>query len=259
MPRLNANSFDDPAWAIVAKGWNEYANGRFAEAIASYTTALESFNERTPSAAIMETYVCRGAAFGRAGNVHSAIDDFTKAIELDAQSENAFFNRGIARQQLEQYALAIEDFGRSIELRPTDKRNYIRRGVCRKRLNDVLGARRDFAEARRLIDTEEPKYRTKGEKPPPRLIDAPMRCPPPPGTCFYVCFALGPGWDGRPLEERLTAVADSPQDALEQILRDGKGPIDSRLKCAHVTWIDHNRNARTRIWWLGKDNEAGTT
>jgi tetratricopeptide (TPR) repeat protein len=154
MPRLTANSFDDPAWAIVTKGWDQCANGRFDEAIASYTAALNSFSARTPTAATRETYICRGVAFGRAGNEHSAIDDFTKAIALDPERDIAFYNRGISRQTLGLYDQAIGDFCRVIELRPTCVSSFIRRGVCLKRLNDIQGARRDFAEARRLMAAE---------------------------------------------------------------------------------------------------------
>ncbi len=151
MPRLNANSFDDPAWAIVTKGSEEYSNRKFSEAIVSFTTALDSFNERTPSAAIMETYICRGAAFGCAGKELEAINDFTKAIELDSRSASAFYDRGISRQALRLYDLAIDDFCRVIELRPRYVSGYIRRGVCLKRLQKLQDARRDFAEAKRLI------------------------------------------------------------------------------------------------------------
>ncbi len=218
--------------------------------------ALNSFSERTPSAAIMETYVCRGAASGRAGNVHSAIDDFTKAIQIDPQSENAIYNRGVAREQLGQYGLAIEDFGRSIDLSPTDKRSYIRRGVCRKRLNDVLGARRDFAEARQLITAEKPKYRTIGEKPPSRLIDAPMRFPPPPGTRFYVCFRVNGYEPFPPYEEMLTVVADHPDEAIDQVLRDGPA-LDPSRRYVTAIWFNHNGRARSCVAWLSPDDKAG--
>jgi tetratricopeptide (TPR) repeat protein len=164
MPKLTPNSFDDPAWAIVTRGSEAYASSRFADAIACYTTALNSFNERTPTAAIMETYICRGAAFGRAGNEQAAIDDFTKAIELNPQSAMAFYDRGISRQTLGQFDLAIDDFSRVIELRPKYVSGFIRRGVCRKRLNDVQGARSDFAEAKRLIAAEKPTDQRKMAK-----------------------------------------------------------------------------------------------
>lgn len=257
MPKLTANSFDDPAWAIATQGWEAYAKDKLGDAIASYTKALNSFTEHTPTAAIMETYICRGAAFGRAGNQQAAIDDFTKAIELNPQSEMAFYDRGISRQTLGQFDCAIDDFSRVIELRTQYASGFIRRGVCRKRLDDVPGARSDFAEAKRLIAAAKPTDR----KPKPRykrLADVPMRFPPPPGTKFYICFQVHVGEDPPPYEEMLTIVADSPEDAIEQILRDGKGPTDPQRRHASVRWFNHNGGVRARGFWLPKNDGDNT-
>jgi hypothetical protein len=95
-----------------------------------------------------------------------------------------------------------------------------------------------------------------GDKPkqrPKTLADVGLRFPPPPGTRFYVNFAFGLNWDGRSHEEYETVVADSPKDALELVLRDGKGPTNPYLRCAHVIWFDHNGNARTVCHWLTHD------
>lgn len=95
MARLNATSFDDPAWTIVMRRSDQLAAREFFAAIASFTAAIGAFTEGTPTAAIAETFICRGAAFGRNGEPESAIADFSRAIELDPRRALAFYNRDI--------------------------------------------------------------------------------------------------------------------------------------------------------------------
>jgi tetratricopeptide (TPR) repeat protein len=153
MARLNVDSFDDPAWAIVTRGADQLAACKFSDAVFSFTEAIGAFTEQSPVAAVVETYICRGVAFGRSGDDASAIADFSKALELNPKRGLAYYNRGYSQEQLGQYCQAIEDFSRAIERRPTDADSYLRRGVCRKRINELEAARSDFAEVRRLKRT----------------------------------------------------------------------------------------------------------
>ena len=50
-----------------------------------------------------------------------AIDDYSKAIELDPQNLKAFSSRGDAKFNLEDYQGAIDDYSKAIELNPADK------------------------------------------------------------------------------------------------------------------------------------------
>lgn len=56
-----------------------------------------------------------------------------------------------------------------------------------------------------------------------------------------------------PLEDMLTAEADNPQAAIEQVLRDGKGPADRRMRCACVVSTVQNRKDKTTLFWLDFD------
>ena len=59
-----------------------------------------------------------------------AIDDYSKAIELNPQLMRAYHNRGYAKFKLAQYESAIEDYNKILELNPQDedalykKRNF---------------------------------------------------------------------------------------------------------------------------------------
>jgi Tfp pilus assembly protein PilF len=52
----------------------------------------------------------------REGQHQRAIDDLDKAIRLDPQYEDAYYNRGIAYRNLGQQKIADRDFARAKEL-----------------------------------------------------------------------------------------------------------------------------------------------
>lgn len=51
------------------------------------------------------------------GQIESAIKDFDKAIELDPSLAEAYYDRGLAYSELNQYEKAIKDYDKAIELR----------------------------------------------------------------------------------------------------------------------------------------------
>ena len=79
-----------------------------------------------------------------------------------------------------------------------------------------------------------------------------MRFPPPPGTQFYVCFRVDEYADWPPYEDMLRVVADHPEDAIEQVLRAGKGPTDPHLRYVNAIWFNHNGRARSCGFWLSE-------
>ena len=54
-------------------------------------------------------------------NYKGAIQDFTKAIELNPNYTKAYNNRGFAKAELQDYRGAIQDYNKAIEINP----NYI--------------------------------------------------------------------------------------------------------------------------------------
>ena len=52
------------------------------------------------------------------GDYQGAIADFTKVIEIDPQSADAYHNRGTAKDDLEDYQGAIADYTKAIEINP---------------------------------------------------------------------------------------------------------------------------------------------
>ncbi|MBR4904882.1 MAG: hypothetical protein IKZ53_09455 [Selenomonadaceae bacterium] len=74
-----------------------------------------------------------------------AIEDFSKAVELDSSSSEAYFNRSISYSCLNKYERAIADISRYIELNHGDAKAYYLRGKYSRDLS-----RSDFERAKSL-------------------------------------------------------------------------------------------------------------
>jgi len=64
------------------------------------------------------------------------INDYTKSLELDESSSNAFFNRGYAYNTIGEYQNAIADFENAIKIHPEDASYYNGLGISYSNLTD---------------------------------------------------------------------------------------------------------------------------
>src|SRR4030042_1179320 len=76
-----------------------------------------------------------------------AIEDYTKALELDPEYAMAYYNRGAAKYGIQDYKGAITDYTRAIELDPEYAMAYYNRGLAKGKLQDYLGAISDYTRA----------------------------------------------------------------------------------------------------------------
>ena len=65
-----------------------------------------------------EAYYNRGVAYGVKGEVYHAIVDFTKVIELNPDDAEAYYNRGVVYHAKGDYDRAIADYNMAIKLKP---------------------------------------------------------------------------------------------------------------------------------------------
>lgn len=70
----------------------------------------------------------KGLASGLAGNYFSAIESFSKAIELNPEYYQAYYNRGYAYSLVKKNAEAIADYDKAIEINSKYAAAYIARG-----------------------------------------------------------------------------------------------------------------------------------
>ncbi len=94
-----------------------------------------------------EAYYNRGIAYGNLGNNRKAIKDFDKAIEMKSQYARAYFYRGIAYLVLENSKEALSNFSTVIQLNPQNAEAYFNRGFCWLALKNTPAAIKDFDKA----------------------------------------------------------------------------------------------------------------
>ena len=80
----------------------------------------------------------------------AAIQDCTRAIQLDPENASAFGNRGVAKAALGDAEGAIEDFDVAIQINPESAEIYYDRGRAKEALGQTEAAKVDFQKAKAL-------------------------------------------------------------------------------------------------------------
>lgn len=151
---ISPDEFEGPVWARVVEGERQRQRGNIAAAIENFTQAIADFTTDTPTSVRVETYICRGVAWGQTGDHDSAIADFSNATTLAPDRALAYYNRAFAHEQKRSFEDAIAHYNRAISLKPNESGYYVRRGMTFKRLGKHRDARRDFETVRKLRKTE---------------------------------------------------------------------------------------------------------
>ena len=85
--------------------------------------------------------------FIESGDYQRTIKNYKKAIEINPNYANAYYNRGNAYYKLGDFCSAIKDFDKVIELAPQDADAYSIRGLAYAKLGDYQMAIKDCDEA----------------------------------------------------------------------------------------------------------------
>lgn len=97
--------------------------------------ACTSVIERGDADRKADAHLSRGLVREQAGDGEGALADYTKAIELDGENENAWFNRGNVHESLGRYEHAVRDYDKAISINDKDADFFNNRG----RVYDILG------------------------------------------------------------------------------------------------------------------------
>jgi zinc protease len=130
-----------PAAAPTASGKKKYHQGDLAGALEDFERAIAL------DATFAAAYTNRSAVRIQRGDAAGAIADCTKAIELDSGIALAYSNRGAARLELGDLDNAIADCTAAIRLEPANSNAHNNRALARARKGDAAGALADLSSA----------------------------------------------------------------------------------------------------------------
>lgn len=101
--------------ALKREGNEKFAAKNYANAIKSYTKAIEVKNDEAVA------YSNRAACHNNLEQYYNALDDCNKALKLDENLVKGYYRRATALKELSRFKLAREDFSKVLELDPTLK------------------------------------------------------------------------------------------------------------------------------------------
>jgi regulator of sirC expression with transglutaminase-like and TPR domain len=101
--------------------------------------------EKTPN--LPRPLLTRGFVYGNLGQYDKAIADFSRVIEIDPKSKEAYYDRGIAYATIGQVNKSIADYSRLIEIDPRYAKAYSNRGADYFNLGQLDKAIADYTVA----------------------------------------------------------------------------------------------------------------
>jgi tetratricopeptide (TPR) repeat protein len=117
-----------------------YESEMFNESITAYNNSIDLIP-------LAIAYNNRGNTYARLNEQERAIEDYSKAIELNPNFADAYNNRGSAYAGLNEHRRAIEDYNKAIELNPNYAKAYYNRGTAYYGLNEHEQAIEDYNKA----------------------------------------------------------------------------------------------------------------
>ena len=146
----------DPAASVIARARSAaiqlQQQGKIEEAIEKWRSIANVVEDRQLRArAWFSIGYLRSA--GEETDFKTAIDAYTKAIELNPAYVEAYNNRGTVKNNRMQYQAALADLDRAIELNPALAEAYSNRGIAKTGLGVVRNNRMQYQAA--LVDFDQ--------------------------------------------------------------------------------------------------------
>ena len=214
-----------PEIALVETAYRQLTAGRSADAIASYTKAIES--QKLPSALVANALLNRALANQNLGRHGKAVEDYSAAMASDDLPPPlravVFYNRGLSQQQLQRPALAIEDFTSALLLDPELAQAYLSRASVLRQSGQYLFALGDYEKALRYSHAE-PHLALYGQALTYEALSRPLLAQ----NALARAIKVSP--DFQPARDRLLALAGP--EAVDQATDDRPGMLDEAQRAS---------------------------
>ncbi|MGE0079071.1 MAG: tetratricopeptide repeat protein [Bacteroidales bacterium] len=137
-------NYPENAEFILRQGIVYNLKGLHDKAIEEFTKALEL----NPSSKLyLQILLNKASAEIRLEDYTSALNDYNKALELDPRNVNIYSYRALVYFKLTNYTDAINDYNNALDLEPESSLTYYNRGMTYLRLSDKQKACTDFHKA----------------------------------------------------------------------------------------------------------------
>lgn len=150
--KLNISKYNNEIKSLDAA--NYFLNGRNKLWKKDFVGAIQDFTKAIELDPKSEAYKNRGISKQGILDYKGSISDFTKAIEINPKDSYLYYSRGNSKYSQKEYEAAIKDFTKAIELNPIDIASYYFRGYSKQDFNDQSGAIEDFTKAIELVESE---------------------------------------------------------------------------------------------------------
>jgi TonB family protein len=144
----------------------------------------------TPTPPDFSFYQTRADMNSGKGEYAMALPDYNKSLEMKADNQIAYLNRGKTHYNLKSYDLSVKDFDKAVELNPRDAAAYSNRGVTHEKLGDSKKAMADYQKAIDLDPANEIAKanlkRLQDEQAAAAAAEAAKNAPPPPPEFVYL-------------------------------------------------------------------------
>lgn len=119
-----------------------YGRQDYRSAIDSYTKAI-NLNPQNAAA-----YVYRGSAFGSIKDYVDAEQDYRRALQLDSRNSNAQIGLALVYYYTQDYRSAISSLNAALQVNEQNGQAYYLRALCYRNMNRPLEAMRDYGYAK---------------------------------------------------------------------------------------------------------------
>lgn len=119
-------------------------------------TLFSSIIERQPDS--YYGYYTRGIGRGLLNDTQGAIDDYTKAIEVDPEHDDLWYNRGVELEKINQKDAAFTDYTRAIKINPRHAKAFYNRGNLKFLKGNLPDAIIDYSSAIKIDSTHAEAY-----------------------------------------------------------------------------------------------------
>ncbi|MDQ3705598.1 MAG: tetratricopeptide repeat protein [Chloroflexota bacterium] len=110
--------------------------GRNAEAIASYSTALEGARAAGKEGTLELAYLGRGKCYLQQNDIGAALRDFSEYVRLEPRDDKGYYWQAVGLERLGDLDQALRNIERAISIRPGDAAKYrVRASIYEKQGN----------------------------------------------------------------------------------------------------------------------------